>query len=119
MKVNVVESDGPIVVAEVSGRINVLNADAFEAESIRAFAGSDGDVVLIASEVTYVSSAGLRAFLRLYRDLSGDGRRLYMCSLKPHIRRAFRTIGFDKIIPIHEDRETALAAAKDRAQSEG
>ena len=119
MKVNVVESDGPVVVAEVSGRINVLNADAFEAESLRAFAGSDGDVVLIASEITYVSSAGLRAFLRLYRDLNEDGRRLYMCSLKPHILRAFRTIGFDKIIPIHADREAALAAAKDRAQGEG
>ncbi len=119
MKVDVVEPEGPALVLEVQGRINRLTADEFEADVKRAFEGTDRDVILDASGVTYVSSAGLRAFLRLWQDARDRSRGLHVCAVKPHIRQVFRTIGFDRIIPLEADRAAALVAVERRAASEG
>jgi anti-anti-sigma factor len=115
--VDLVELDGPARLLQARGRINVLTADLFEAHARLAFAGTDHDVIIDASEVTYLSTAGLRAFLRLWRDLQEKGRDLHVCALRPYIREVFQIIGFDQLIPIHADTAAALAAVVDRIQS--
>ena len=112
MMVDVVASSGPVVVLQARGRINVLSADVFEFEVRRAAAGADRDVILDASQVTYISSAGLRAVLRLWQNFKGKQRTLHVCSLQPHILQVFEMIGFDQIIPIEPDVAAALAAAE-------
>lgn len=114
--VDLVASDGPVLLLQARGRINILTAEVFEFEVRRAAAGSDRDVILDASEVTYVSSAGLRAFLRLWRNFQGKKRSLHVCSLKPYIRQVFQMIGFDQIIPIEADVAAAMAAVESRSR---
>ena len=116
MIVDVVASNGPILVLQARGRINVLSADLFELQVRRALANGDRDVIVDASEVTYVSSAGLRAFLRLWQHLKSRKRSLHVCSLKPYIRQVFEMIGFDQIIPIEADVAAAMAAVEGRRQ---
>ena len=117
MMVDVVASNGPALLLQARGRINVLSADVFEFEVRRAAAGNDRDIILDASEVTYISSAGLRAFLRLWRYFKGKTRSLHVCSLKPYIRQVFEIIGFDQVIPIDADIAAAIAAIESRTQS--
>ena len=112
MMIHVVASDGPVLLLQARGRINVLSADLFELEVRRALANGDRHVVVDASEVTYVSSAGLRAFLRLWQHLKRRKRSLHVCALKPYIRQVFEMIGFDQIIPIEADVATAIAAVE-------
>ena len=114
--IDVVASNGPVLLLQARGRINVLSADLFEFEVRRAFAGSDGDVIVDASEVTYLSSAGLRAFLRLWQALNKKNRALHICALKPYIQQVFEMIGFDRIIPIDADVAAAMAAVKSKTQ---
>ena len=116
MMVDVVESEGHVLLLEARGRINVLSADLFEFEFRRAVVGNNLDVVLDASEVDYISSAGLRAFLRLWQELKKMGRSLYVCSLRPYIRQVFKMIGFDQIIPIEADVAAAVAAVESRSK---
>ena len=78
---------------------------------MHSIADTDSHVVIEASEVTYLSSAGLRVFLRLWRELGKSDRVLSICNLKPYINQVFELLGFDRIITIHSDVDSALAAA--------
>ena len=111
-EVDVLESRGPTLLLRARGRINVLSANLFEADTLRAAARTESNVVVEASDVTYVSSAGLRAFLRISRTLGRNQRSLHICSLKPHIQQVFVMVGFDRVIPLHPDVESALTAAQ-------
>lgn len=79
---------------------------------MRAMAGTDCDVIIDASGLTYVSTSGLRVFLHLWQELRKRHHNLYVCSLQPYIQYVFELIGFDKLIPIQTDVESALAAAE-------
>ena len=117
MNVDVVPSNGPVLLLQAQGRINVLTADAFEVQVRRAVASSDRDVVIDGSQVTYLSSAGLRVFLQLWQELSRKDRALHVCALKPYIKQVFEIVGFDQIITIQADTAAALAAVEERMRS--
>ncbi len=116
--IEVVASNGPALLLRAQGRLNMLSASMFEADAVRAMASTKSDVVIDASDVTYLSSAGLRVFLRLSRRLSKSDRSLRICSLKPYILEVFEIIGFDKVIPIHSDLASALSASASQPQSQ-
>ncbi len=111
-EIDVLEDRGRTLLLRARGRINVLSANMFEADTLRAAARTESDVVVEASDVTYVSSAGLRAFLRISRELGRNRRSLHVCSLKPYIRQIFAMVGFDRVIPIHADLDSAMDAAQ-------
>ncbi len=111
-EVDVLESRGPTLLLRARGRINVLSANLFEADALRAASRTESDVVMEASDVTYISSAGLRAFLRISRTLGRSRRNLHVCSLKPYIHEVFTMVGFDRVIPLHTDLDSALTAAQ-------
>ncbi len=115
MMADIVESCGPALLLRVYGRINVLTADVFEADVMSAISRGDGDVIIDTSEVTYLTTAGLRVFLLLSRELKKSDRSLHICNLKPYIYQVFEKIGFHLVIPIHQDVPSALAAVEGRS----
>ena len=115
MKISVAEFDGPALLLQAEGRINVLTADGFHGDTLQAISGSTHDVIIDATEVTYLSTAGLRAFLIVSRRLATSNRSLHVCNLKPYIHEVFQIIGFDKVIPIHPDLDSALVAIQSDA----
>ena len=117
MAVDVVSFNGPVLLLQARGRINALTADAFEVQVRRAVASTDRDVIIDGSQVTYLSSAGLRVFLQLWQELNREDRALQVCALKPYIKQVFEIVGFDQIITIEADTAAALAAAEARMQS--
>ena len=99
------------------GHINTQSAALFETNAFRSIADTNSHVVIEASEVTYLSSAGLRVFLRLWRELRESNRVLSICNLRPYINQVFELLGFDRIITIHADVESALAVAGSQPES--
>ena len=115
MMAETVEPCGPALLMRAWGRINVLTADIFEADAMRAIADGDRDVIIDTSDITYLTTAGLRVFLLISRELEKSGRSLHICNLKPYIYQVFEKIGFHLIIPIHQDIPSALAAIEGRS----
>ena len=109
--IDVVWSEGSVVLLKASGHINANSAALFEANARIAIAGKECNVVIEASEVTYLSTAGLRVFLRLWRELGEKEHTLSICNLRPYINRVFELIGFDRVLDIQPDVESALAVA--------
>ena len=110
MKIKVAEFDGPALLLQAEGRINVLTADGFHGDTLQAISESPYDVIIDATGVTYLSTAGLRAFLLVSRQLATSNRSLHICNMKPYIYDVFKIIGFDNAIPIHPDLDSALVA---------
>ena len=117
MIIDIADFDGPALLLTARGRINILTAEGFEARTRRVIAATDDDVIVDTSEVTYLSTAGLRAFLVLWRQLDDQDRRLYICGLRPYIKRVFEIIGFDQVIPIHPNVDSAIAAIEGRGEA--
>ena len=100
------------LIAYAAGRIDGSNALDFK-RSLQAVLGDEATVVVDCREVTEISSAGLSAFLMIARELREQGVRFALCRLTPRVRIAFEMTGFDKIIPVHATRETALDSIGD------
>ncbi len=115
MMLDIVSYEGHAMLLQASGRIDFFNADVFEVQVRSAAMGVDRDVVIDASGVTYMSTAGLRVFLRIWQDLKKENRTLHICALRPYIQQVFEIIGFNQIIPNHADVAEALAAVESRA----
>ena len=111
MMIEVVESNGPALLLKARGRLNVLSASTFEADIKSAASMTNSDVVIEASGVTYLSTAGLRALFRLSRSLNRSDRSLRVCSLRPYIHEVFEIIGFDRVIQVYSDVPSALSAS--------
>ena len=111
---DIVASEDHVLLMQASGSINVHNAKVFEVLARRASAGTDRDVIIETSGVTYLSTPGLRVLLRLWQNLKKENRTLHICSLRPYIQQVFEITGFNQIIPIHADVATALAAVEGR-----
>lgn len=107
-----VESKDSVLLLRARGHINTRSAALFEVTAFRTIGDSRLDVVIEASQITYLSTAGLRVFIRLWRELKESNRSLVICSLKPYINQVFELLGFHRVINIRSDVESALAVAR-------
>ena len=111
---DIVSSEGRVLLLQAWGRVDFFSASVFEVQARSALAGTDRDVIIDASGVTYMSTAGLRVLLHLWQDLKKEDRTLHVCALRPYIQQVFEIIGFNQIIPNHADVAAALAAVESR-----
>ncbi|MDE0349183.1 MAG: STAS domain-containing protein [Gammaproteobacteria bacterium] len=106
------ERDGGTLFLTVSGRIDGLNAHEFQDSATGAIEDADGHVILDFENVSYISSAGLRAVLLIAKTVRERHAQFAVCSLTKLVDEVFRISGFDNIVPIHETRAAAVAAAQ-------
>ena len=91
------------------GRIDGQNALDFQASIDKAIGGSSVPVILELSNLSYISSAGLRVILLLAKTLKSRNVHFSMCSIAPAVKDVFEISGFGNLIAIHDTRESALA----------
>ena len=104
------ERTGGTLIAKAQGRIDGVNARDFEEAMKAAISSDDSAVVMDLEGLSYISSAGLRVILLIAKTLRKRDAELLLCSLSDPIREVFEISGFDKIIPVHDSREKALAS---------
>lgn len=78
----------------MSGKLDTLSAPDFE-EKTRVLPDGVTEVVLDLSEVSYVSSAGLRAMLILLKKLNEKDGALYVRNVSQAVQDIFEVTGFD------------------------
>ena len=107
-------NDG-VLIANPGGRVDGVNSPMFESALISAIESADAaPVVLDCSELSYISSAGMRAILLIAQMLEDQERQLAVCSLSEEIQDLFEICGFDQVIGINESLEQALGAIGNR-----
>ncbi len=102
------QGDNLILLTE--GRVDGTNAVDFQNAMENAIAGNDHPVILDFENLSYISSAGLRAILVVAKSLQRQNVDFAVCSLVDSVKEVFVISGFDRIIPIHDSQEGAIGS---------
>jgi anti-anti-sigma factor len=104
------ETQGPVTILALSGQLDATTAAQLETALIDAYDGGTRLFVLECSGLTYISSAGLRILLKVYKQIKPMNGVLALATLQPHIWDIFKLTGFSNIFPIHDSQGEALRA---------
>ena len=103
-------AQGDVTVVSIAGRIDTVSAPELEGEINRTIDGGTRKILLDFSEVTYISSGGLRVLLATAKKLKNPEDRYGLCCLSADVHKIIRLAGFTSIFSIYETPGEALAA---------
>jgi anti-sigma B factor antagonist len=96
----------------VRGELDMGTAPDLERELRPVFADPDASVMLDLSECEFIDSTGIALVVRLWQHLGQGTGHLVLCSPKLQVRRLLQITGVESSIPMHEQRDAALAALR-------
>ncbi|MBW4621620.1 MAG: STAS domain-containing protein [Cyanosarcina radialis HA8281-LM2] len=96
-----------------NSHVNAANADEFQRQLLAAVSSPEVSILLVdLSEVEYIDSAGLMAFVSALNLAKSLDRHLSICSVAPAVRMVFELTQLDLAFEIFEnDRAFATAMA--------
>lgn len=98
------------LVVVVTGKMDAATAPLYIERLKEELAGGADRMVVDFAGLEYISSAGLRAVLTIYKELHLKGGGQAYCALQEQVREIFDISGFASLIPLHDTRDEALAA---------
>jgi stage II sporulation protein AA (anti-sigma F factor antagonist) len=101
-------SNQPAILAPI-GRLDSNNSAAFEEEAMKHLRTTTSGIIFDFTELTYVSSAGLRVVLLAAKRVKQAGGQFVLCGLSEPIREVFKVSGFLTILTVVPDRAAALS----------
>jgi anti-anti-sigma factor len=107
MKIFQEEKDG-VVCLKISGRLDAESAPDAE-QAVKGLLGEGKRRLLFdLSEMSYISSAGLRVVLIAVKQLQRTGGKIVLSALTPTVKEVFDVSNFSRIIPITETVEAGF-----------
>ena len=98
------------MVVTITGRLDTLTAPAFDSQMKQALAEPRPRILIDASGVSYISSAGLRSIQQLMKHAEAHGGRVGLFAVPPPIMQVLGISGFPALLDIFPDRAAALGA---------
>ena len=99
---------GNTLVIVPQGHLDSRSAKDFEEKVLKSVDSGENSILLNFSMVDYISSAGLRVVLTSAKHQKEKNGKLAICSLVGSVKDIFRVSGFDTIVDIYADQESAL-----------
>jgi anti-anti-sigma factor len=107
MDVRTSEHNG-VAIAVIRGSIDVVNSEQLQATLLELVRNGKRRLLLDLAQVDYVSSAGLRVFLAVAKELKAEGGHLRFCSLAKPVKQVFDLTGVSFRVNLYDTREAAL-----------
>jgi anti-sigma B factor antagonist len=111
-----VEGEVLVTVLQLKGEVGSHNYEELRDEAFAVIDGGAEHLLLDLTELTYMSSAGLRAMHAIYNKLQGPeeeastSQRLKLLGPPPNILSLVNTIGFNIYVEIYDTLEEAVAS---------
>ncbi|MGM0589844.1 MAG: STAS domain-containing protein [Bacteroidota bacterium] len=103
-----IERESSITIAHLKGRLDTYSSDEFSSRFDELLDGTE-HLILVMSDLIYVSSAGLRALYNLNARMDEHGQ-LIFCELHHNVDRMFEIVDVKSMFQIYEDEQTAREA---------
>jgi anti-anti-sigma factor len=97
-----------IPVILIAGRLDTTSAPLFDAQAAALLAEARHRILLDFSGLSFISSAGLCSIMRIAKSASVSGGRAGIFAVPAHILELILISGFQPMLDIYPDRETAL-----------
>lgn len=98
MKTTINEEDGKMIAA-FEGRLDTAAA-VLCAQDVEPLNKTDKDIVLDCSNLSYISSSGLRIFLNIRKNAATKGKKVTVKNINDEIRKVFQMTGFMSLFEI-------------------
>lgn len=101
------------VIGAPGGAIDHDSAEAFQehlTSAMRRAADLGGPLVVDLGGVDYMSSVGLRALMRVSKEAKGASVKISVANLNSTMLEIFQISRFDKMFPVHDSVDAALAS---------
>jgi anti-sigma B factor antagonist len=99
---------GDVTVVQLAGELTAQSAGQTQ-EKVLQLVQSDAKTILDMSQVPFMSSAGLRMLLVLYRTISGRGGKIVLVGLSEDLRNTMSLTGFLDLFHYYPTLEAGLA----------
>lgn len=99
-----------VVVMPIKGRVDAVTSPHISAQVREHIANGARHLLVDLSNVSFLSSSGLRALLLIRKELMTQGGELRLSTLQPQVLEVFVLTGFTQVFAIHATQEEALAA---------
>ena len=104
------EREGPAAVVTMAGQMDGTSAKLFPAFLDEHLTAEDHCIVLDATGLTFISSAGLRELMMLLKRLAKHKARPAIFGMTPPVALALEIAGFDVLFERTKDRAAAVKA---------
>lgn len=102
---------GDVLVAELEGSVDGQTVPAIQSQLTGAL-GEVTKAVLLMSQVTFLSSAGLRLLLLLYRQVKARGGKVGLVGVSEEIKDVMETTGFLPYFEFADSEEGGVSAVR-------
>jgi anti-anti-sigma factor len=109
MKLLTSHAGDEVVLVQVRGELDAHTVRGFEQTLNDLLAQGHSRLVLDASQMSFISSAGLRAVMSAQREAGQLGGQLRICGLNAQARRVFEIAGVEQFLNLSETRQEAMA----------
>ena len=99
---------GGAVVLKVSGRIDLSNADAFKDAMSTAQSNATAGLVVDLANVDYISSAGLRSLMIVFKSSKTVNKQFAIAALQPLLIEIFTISRFHLVFPLFDTVRAAI-----------
>ena len=108
MKITTSVTEDGIVLLEVEGEVDAHTAPRLKETINDSLAQGHNRLVLDASRVEHMSSAGLRVLLYAQREARQLGGEVRLFGANAQVRRLIELSGFETLLSIHDTRQEAM-----------
>ena len=98
------------VILMPDGRIDSSNAHIFEQDISSEIESSAGNVLISFEKIDYISSAGLRVLLVMFKKMKEANKKLVISGMNENIYKVFTSSGFAKVLNVIQSLEEAYKA---------
>ena len=99
MQTSILEQDGNMV-AILEGRLDAVAAQETEKAMLPLCEYEGKDIIIDCTHLEYISSAGLRIFLRILQNAQGKGQQVFIKNINDTVRAVFAMTGFINIFKL-------------------
>jgi anti-anti-sigma factor len=97
-----------VVLIEVEGEVDAHTVRKLDEALNDLLAQGHSRLLLDASHMGFISSAGLRAIMFAHREVRRRGGQVRVCGLDAHVRRIFEMAGLDECLHLSDSRQEAM-----------
>lgn len=108
MKISTSTADNELVVLQIEGAIDAHTARELDRALSDLLSQGHSRLVLDLSQMSFISSAGLRVIVYADREASGQGGQVRICGLNLQVRRVFEMAALDECLQLCDGCQEAL-----------